>query len=142
MKIVEGPPAWRPRAGNPDPVVLLREDSVLLIYRGSGDELVGIRFVALAVSFGHPNDEALPGHPLSDAGLGFYGIYQVEPSPWLTQVLARNRVVFPSSSFNATHWVITFHDSTFECLATREPEQVADPSAELILEAGADRPYE
>ena len=68
--------------------------------------------------FGLPNDEALPGHPLASLGLGYYGAYEVFDSSWRQQAEAQNRVVFPNTDYsNVRHFVFTFHDSSFECLA-------------------------
>ncbi|MEQ4301835.1 hypothetical protein ABNF97_10660 [Plantactinospora sp. B6F1] len=51
---------------------------------------------ALQVTFGYPNDEALPGHPLYDAAADWsYGFYEVQGSPWLRRLGAQNRVKFP-----------------------------------------------
>lgn len=71
----------------------------------------------LLTRFGYPNDEARCGIPryknLS------YGIYEVRNSTWIKEVVEMNRHRFPSTSdaYVAKHFLFTFHDSTFECLA-------------------------
>lgn len=79
-------------------------------------ELIG----CLVTRFGHPNDEALPGHPLYHSGLGGYGIYEVHNSNWCKAVVAVNRVSFPETdeSYRGRHFLFVFHDSSFECLAS------------------------
>jgi hypothetical protein len=68
--------------------------------------------------FGYPNDEALGGHPLYHRGLEFYAVFEVLNSSWIRQMEEQNRVCFPSTSaFRSRHFIITFHDSTFECVA-------------------------
>jgi hypothetical protein len=71
--------------------------------------------------FGYPNDEALEGHPLWDKGLGAYGIYEVLNSSWKAQLAEQNLVCFPNphpdAGARSRHYVFTFHESTFECIA-------------------------
>jgi hypothetical protein len=68
-------------------------------------------------SFGWPNDEALHAHALNDKGLEPYAAYEVLDSSWLSSVEQRNREAFPKSRFTLKHFIFSFHDSTFECLA-------------------------
>ena len=89
----------------------------------------------LATQFGYPNDEALAGHPLYRLGLRPYGVFEVIDSSWLERLSRQNKAAFPSSSLNGLrHFVITFHDSTFECLASGyERRQVDETVAAEIL---------
>jgi len=84
----------------------------------------------LATQFGYPNDEALAGHRLSRLGLRPYGVFEVTDSSWLERLSRENKVAFPSGSMNGLrHFVITFHDSTFECLASGYERRQLDESA-------------
>lgn len=80
-----------------------------------------IEFVgAMKSQFGHPNDEALEGHPLSARGLDYNDAFEVEDSTWLKTIREQNRMCFPDATWfgeSLRHFVVTFHDSTFECLA-------------------------
>lgn len=68
--------------------------------------------------FGLPNDEALPGHPLARLGLKAYGAFEVLNSSWRAEAEAQNRVCFPATDYSEVrHFILTFHDSSFECLA-------------------------
>lgn len=72
-------------------------------------------------TFGPPNDEAFSGHRLSSKGLRPYGAFEVLNSSWIHQ-LERMNSVHPNhnrESFLAgkRHFILTFHDSTFECIA-------------------------
>jgi len=77
--------------------------------------------MAKASMFGPPNDEAFGGHPLASRGLRPYGAFEVLDSSWI-RVLERMNSVHPShlpehySAFR--HFVLSFHDTTFECVAT------------------------
>jgi hypothetical protein len=87
-------------------------------YEDAGTAVVKFRR-CVATKFGLPNDEALPGHPLAGHGLRAYGCYEVLESPWLAEAEAQNRVSFPSSDWlrDMRHFILTFHDTSFECLA-------------------------
>jgi hypothetical protein len=70
--------------------------------------------------FGPPNDEAFGGHPLAARGLEPYGAFEVLESSWLRELERRNSVHpyhRPEQFARRRHFVLTFHDSTFECIA-------------------------
>ena len=70
--------------------------------------------------FGPPNDEAFSGHPLADRGLKPHGAYEVVNSSWVRKLEAMNRVHphhSPNSYDDLRHLILSFHDSTFECVA-------------------------
>ncbi len=96
--------------------------SVRIVGKETEDEpLALVRFsVCYASMFGPPNDEAFTGHPLADRGLEPYGAFVIEDSSWIRQ-LERMNSVHPhhkSERFWARkHYVLSFHDSTFECVA-------------------------
>lgn len=73
-----------------------------------------------ATMFGPPNDEAFAGHPLSSRGLRPYGAFEVLDSSWIHQ-LERMNSVHPyhrrERYSELRHLILTFHDSTFECVA-------------------------
>jgi hypothetical protein len=106
------------------PVVLATEDETTIAYWTADDPE---RRVALAtfrpaydVYFGGPNDEAFHGHPLFDAGLEHYTFAEVKNSPWVAARERRNRVHprhDPARFASRRHFVLPFHDSTFECIA-------------------------
>jgi hypothetical protein len=69
---------------------------------------------------GAPNNEALSGHPLYSRGLGYYGIYEIIESSWIRSLERMNRVHpshKPRHFEELRHFVFTFHDDTFECVA-------------------------
>jgi len=123
----------KPEAGVPFPVLFQTEDETVLVYRGYG--VVVAHFEGCIITrFGYPNDEALGGHPLYESGLQHYGVFEVYGSSWPSELEARNRRVFPDShSFDYRHFIFTFHDSTFECLATGiRFESCIQPLAEVV----------
>lgn len=70
---------------------------------------------------GAPNDEAFSGHPLASRGLGPYGSYEILDSSWIRTLESMNSVhpYHDKKEFmeNMRHFVLSFHDSTFECIA-------------------------
>ena len=127
--------------GAPSPVVAATEGELQVAYIcRTGDE----REVAIAVvtfadarahTFGMPNDEALRGHPLFERGVGFYGAFQVENSSWIRALERINSVHpmhQPGFEDRLTHYVLTFHDSTFECVASEFSVEVV-PEDDLML---------
>lgn len=88
----------------------------------------------LTTKFGYPNDEALGGHPLSAKMEGAYDIYEVLNSSWVKQLEEQNRVSFPkTANWQSRHFIITFHDSTFECLAKDIKITVLNESYEAVF---------
>jgi hypothetical protein len=79
---------------------------------------VGIyRFGGCLVSaYGWPNDEAAGAHPLFKGAV--YGLYEIPASPWFDWLVTQNRFAFPELRWSTRrHFVVTGHDSSFNCLA-------------------------
>src|SRR5467141_1374722 len=110
----------RPSASDPAPVMSANEHSVRLAYYtySSPDEVALVAFLQPHVHlFGAPNDEALEGHPLYAKGLSFYSAFEVHDSSWIRDLERMNRIHKrhePSHFARLRHFIITFHDTTFE----------------------------
>lgn len=103
-----------------EPAVVQSERACYLIYWDRDMNRKALEFSRCSIAkFGYPNDEALGGHRLYSKGLGFYGCFEVLESEWIAELRRRNEVGFPEFRAFAEqrHFVITFHDSTFECIA-------------------------
>jgi hypothetical protein len=83
------------------------------------------------VKFGGPNDEGLYRHRLYGKGLDFYAAHQVVGSTW-----AADNGLRPGG---ASHYVLTFQDSTLECLAGGMRTERAHASMAEALAALASR---
>ncbi len=126
---------WRPEAAVSGPFLLQTDRSCFLNFNGlqhnsrSGslfdDETnffgfkVTIEFeICQITKFGYQNDEAIEGHPLYSKGLRAYDIFRVENSEWIKSIERQNQVNFPNTDYKSLqHFIFTFHDSTFECIA-------------------------
>ncbi|EEF60707.1 hypothetical protein [Pedosphaera parvula] len=117
-----------PEAAVSEPVLLQTDYATILTFsavRRTPDgkrEDAGYGIIELdlcwVTKFGYPNDEALPGHPLSETGLDAYGVYEVRNSSWVKLITEQNRVAFPKTpDSKQRHFIFTFHDSTLECIA-------------------------
>jgi hypothetical protein len=126
----------RPCAGAPLPLALADDCRLLLLAYvlpdpnwdgpdvdvASHEAVAVIRFRSpYAHMFGPPNDEAFDGHPLARRGLEPYGVFEVRQSSWIRQ-LERMNSVHPRHERERfmgkmKHFIFTFHDSTFECIA-------------------------
>jgi hypothetical protein len=117
--------AWS--AGAPQPVVLTSESRTFIAFFGredsvGEDQVITAEFVGCtSINTGFPNDEVLHGHRLWGRGLTFYRVHEVLNSSWLAELRSIEAVHprSPSPPFpNARHFVLTFHDSTVEAIAT------------------------
>jgi len=88
---------------------------------GMAEKIALVEFEGcICTKMGTPNEEVLRGHPLAGKGLAGYQAMSVKNSAWLKQVEAINAV---HSHYKAERWrdlvhyILPFHDSTFECVA-------------------------
>ena len=112
--------------------------SVRIVSKETEDEpLALVRFSFCYTSmFGAPNDEAFGDHPLADQGLKPYGAFVIENSSWIRQLEQMNSVHprHKSERFWARrHYILSFHDSTFECVADGYIVELHNSSIKKIL---------
>lgn len=97
--------------------VLVTQHEVYLLIEKSDGYIYGIKFRSRLVKYGSPNDEARGGHPLTKFGLGFYGFFEVENSPWIREQIELNKVHprHSDSLFSGlSHYVACFQDVMLE----------------------------
>ncbi|HEU0015654.1 MAG TPA: hypothetical protein VFQ45_18400 [Longimicrobium sp.] len=137
-RVVPLPEVPQSDVGAPLPVVLASERTLLLVYMiqetlpaWEGADVAGVESGDLPIAvvqfhrpyahmLGWPNDEAFAGHPLAARGLHPYGAFVVEDSSWIRALERMNSVHplhDPARFRPRTHYVLSFHDSTFECVA-------------------------
>ena len=136
-------------AGIPSPaadvsaaVVVADEYGAVLAYRiafessGTIENYAVVGVSSLVHRFGSPNDEALHGHPLADAGLRHYTPAEVVNSPWVAELERQNRVHPRHSSDHyesLRHIAFPFHDSTFESVCSHFHCATFDGAPEDLL---------
>lgn len=109
-----------PEPNVPEPVLVNSEHVCYLIYNEWDGVRKALQFERCYIAkFGYPNDEALMAHPLYSKGLGFYGSYEVINSVWIKELRRNNKTTHPDRDImlESRHFMFTFHDSTFECIA-------------------------
>ncbi len=84
------------------------------------------------------NDEAISGHRLYDSGLkeGGCGAFIVKNSKWIEELRKGNSVhpYHKDEQFSKlNHYILLFHDTTFECIAeSLKVEDVVDSMPEVL----------
>jgi hypothetical protein len=134
--------------GAPIPIVLSVESKTVVAYYIQNDEVdFECEFEPIAIisfercrstMFGPPNDEAFSGHPLYFKGLRPYSTFIIENSSWLRKLIEMNSVhpYHNEEHFkDFKHYVLSFHDSTFECIAENfNVEIVNDTLLNVIIQ--------
>ncbi|MBI2387640.1 MAG: hypothetical protein HYV14_16765 [Elusimicrobia bacterium] len=111
-----------PDPGDPLPIVLAKDGAVILSYVAGRELTVVATFPACAATlFGEPRAKTLAKHPLAERGLKPHGAFEIRDSSWARALEARD------GAGRKKHFVFTFRDSVFECVA-------ADIGVELIRE--------
>lgn len=86
---------------------------------GSGD--VEARFHRVSAFYlGWPNSDILHAHRLGECGLKPWAFQEVENSDWTADMEKRNSRHprhIPGMCLESRHFIITFNDETFECIA-------------------------
>jgi len=93
--------------------------------------------------FGPPDSEAFSGHPLYERGLRPFRNFEVKKSSWLAAMEKLNSVhpYHNKRSFlkDKRHFILAFHDSTFECIAKGYTiEKVAGSIREIASRLGSE----
>ena len=106
---------------------------------GLSEKLALIEFEqCICAKMGDPNDEVLHGHPLYGKGLAGYEAMVVENSIWLKALEKINAVhdaYNPEFWRGLRHYILPFHDSTFECVARGFRVEVFEvPLSDLLSE--------
>ena len=135
--------------GAPIPVVLASEQDVLLAYymeeeSEDREAFAIIRFErCIAHMFGPPNDEAFRGHPLATRGLTPYSFFEIQHSSWIRTLEEMIRVhpYHDSERFleDKVHFIASFHDSTFECVAKGYSYEIVRGSMEDAIRIMAEK---
>jgi hypothetical protein len=154
-EVVPLPDIPQSSVGSPRPILLADEFAVVLAYwiehREIGqpgtdaalDDDITEEPTAVVVFehctahlFGPPNDESFSGHPLASRGLEPYGAFEVKKSSWVRALERMNSVHphhRPERYARLRHFILAFHDSTFECVAPGyKTVTVVEPLHEVI----------
>jgi len=96
----------------------------------------------IATKFGSPNDEVFEGHPLAGRGADAYTAQLVRNSRWIAELQRINSVhrQYRAESWQTfDHYVLWFHDDTFECIAEGFVVEVFECSFSELLAKACER---
>jgi hypothetical protein len=113
--VVTVPDLPKPTAGTGEPALFASEYTLQLAYYVyARDDLVALVTFdgPTAHYFGPPHVDYVTSHPLPSRGVDIYGAFEVHRSSWI-----RSLERLANLKFGGRHFIITFHDSMFECIA-------------------------
>jgi hypothetical protein len=103
-----------------------------------GETLALVEFVhCISAKLGSPGDEVFDGHHLSGKGIELYSAQEIVNSRWLEELENINRVHsnYVSARWkNLHHYLLWFHDTTFECIAESFKVQIYVESMATMLQ--------
>ena len=145
----------KPEWGAPLPQVIANESRVLLIYalrRPLPENQSGLCVFTedtpspwAVVDFWPVHDHRFGGfsdilrdrHPLANSGLNMGGVHIVENSQWKLKILSEihpNPITFGPPRPEPIHYIFTFHDSMFECIAGQPTTLVITGTAREVVQ--------
>ena len=74
----------------------------------------------LKYTFGLPSNETIEGHPYYKLGMKSFAFYELKDSDLIKQLESIEKVhpyYTPSKWIDYKHYILTFHDNMFECVA-------------------------
>jgi hypothetical protein len=105
--------------------IIATQGAAYLLLEKNGPNVSALKFDSTNLRYGSPNDEARGGHPLSAHGLGFYGLYEVQNSPWIAELMRANRVhpMHRDSMYSdLKHYIACFKDVMLEVVCDEMQE--------------------
>ena len=139
---------YEPAAFEGGPILVQTELSTFVIFKAvfsKRDVKEKTRMAGLALvefthchvsKFGLPNDDAWGGHPLysvivdADAWLS---IMEVRNSSWKAELERQNKVSYPDWDWPHKHFIISFRESTLECIAKDIQINIFDEPLENLM---------
>ncbi len=131
MELVEVIPKLNISVGAPLPLIIANDFMLSLIFLGDeikaadGNNLLEPVYLLKFIKprshrFGAPSNETIHGHPYYPLGLFSHSFFQLKESDWLEQLKTINKIhpYYDEQRWTkAKHFIITFHDKMFECIA-------------------------
>jgi hypothetical protein len=140
---------YEPAAFAGGPVVIQTELSTFVMFKAVLSERAAdgkhqiagfalVEFIHCQVAkFGLPNNDAWAGHPLYSRIIeadGWMSILEVRNSSWKAELKRQNKVSYTDWDWPHKHYIISFRESTFECVAKDIQIRVLDEPAEPVLQ--------
>jgi hypothetical protein len=115
-----------PDVDGPLPIVLAKDGTVVLSYMAFVARRDAHVIVAFHTAFGHtfgpPDRRGLASHPLAGRGLKSDGAFEVKDSTWVRDFFGGK----------GRHYVFTFKDAVFECVAEGYGSETIDENDDVV----------
>jgi hypothetical protein len=119
-------PIPEPDVENPLPIVLSKDGAIVLSYMAfvarKDVHIVATFHVAHGHCFGPPDHRGVAAHPLAARGLKRDGAFEVKNSSWVRD----------SFGGKGKHYVFTFRDAMFECVADGFGSETIDEDDDVV----------
>ncbi len=136
MDLIEFRGLFEMDTGAASPTVLSNDNELFVIFYGDAPRqsdfpqerntvydtgVFVLKFInCLKQTFGMPGDETLRGYRYYALGMRPYSFYELNGSDWIEELRSIDRAhprFNPDKWTHYKHYIITFHDSMFECVA-------------------------
>lgn len=153
MELIEIKGLFEMDAGAPSPIILSNDNELLVSFYGNKDSDISelhrrntvydagifiLKFKSfLKYSFGLPSNETIQGHPYFKLGLSVYSFYELKNSDLIRflQNIERTHPYYnPEKWKEYKHYILTFHDNMFECVA--EGFEVSEENTSIYHQVG------
>ncbi|MGV0755488.1 hypothetical protein ACTS95_03850 [Empedobacter brevis] len=109
--------------GSPSPKILSDSNNLFLNFMVDDENFntITLKFLNYHIyKIGYPGNETLCYHPYTELGINSSDFYLVNDSMWMNELreIDKNHPYFSDKKWNSlNHYIITFHDDLFECIA-------------------------
>lgn len=97
--------------------VISTQTILYLLLENNNGQIDALKFNFILYKYGYPNDEGLGVHPMTEFGLGSYGLFQVHNSEWIDQLDKRRPKTTWDLFKNYQHYIVTFKDVTVDIIS-------------------------
>ncbi|SFB86217.1 hypothetical protein SAMN05421780_101798 [Flexibacter flexilis DSM 6793] len=136
MELVEIKGLFEMDFGSPSPTILSNDNELFIAFYADKQSsstipqerntiydtgIFALKFKAfLKYTFGLPGDETIQGHPYSKLGMKSYSFYELRNSDLIKSLQDIEKIhpnYNPEKWKMYKHYILTFHDNMFECIA-------------------------
>ena len=136
MELIEIKGLCEMDAGSPSPIILSSDNELFVAFYANKESLLTVpqernivydtgvwvlKFKAyLKFAFGIPGNETIQGHPYSKLGMKSFSFYKLKDSDLIRSLQDIEKVhpyYNPEKWTEYEHYILTFHDNMFECIA-------------------------
>ena len=136
MELIEIKGLFEMDYGSPSPIIISNDNELFIAFYADRDSnsfepyerdtfldtgIFALKFkIYLKYMFGLPSNETIQGHPYSKLGMKSFTFYELKNSPVIKELQEIEKIhpYYNSEKWKKyKHFIITFHDNMFECIA-------------------------